>query len=64
MKEKNYYVSGFGGWFVISCRNIRKAKSAGVAEFGSGNVTKVRMATKKEVSEYIVWRGRVDSGEC
>lgn len=52
----NYYVEG-AGWFVVSAKNKRRAKSVGVNEFGRNNVRCVRKATPKEVAEFTAIKG-------
>jgi hypothetical protein len=50
-----YYVAA-GQWFVVRCRNKKRARTLGVDEFGRGNVSEVRPATKEECAEYVRWK--------
>lgn len=54
---KNYYVEGTG-WFVVSARNKREARSVGVDEFGRGNVRFVREASQDEVEDFVSQKGK------
>ena len=52
-----YLVEGFGGWFVICCRDARVARRWGVQEFGRGGTLKVHPATYTETDLYARERG-------
>lgn len=54
---KAYYVGSYQGWFVVTCRTPRQAKSQGVLEFGRGNVKEVREATPEEIATYKSIKG-------
>ena len=54
---KTYYVDSHQGWFVVTCRTKRQAKSEGVFEFGRGNVKEVREATPEEIATFKSIRG-------
>jgi len=58
-----YYVDSHGGWFCIQARTKRKARSAGVEEFGRGGVNECRRATPEEKKDYIRQKGHIDDYE-
>lgn len=54
----NYFVEGWGYWFVVAAKNKREAKSIGVEEWGRGMVKDVRRATQQEVDSYVTQKGK------
>ena len=54
----SYYVSSYGGWFVVNTTSKRKAHSEGVAEFGRGMVKTVRRATQADIDYFVSQKGK------
>lgn len=54
---KFYYVESYGSWFIVKTNRKTKAKSAGVKDFGRGNVKSVRLATDDEVNYFKSVKG-------
>ena len=57
-----WYVDGGGlGWFIVRASNAKIAKSAGVAEWGRGNVNLVRRASNPEVDYFASLKGEIET---
>lgn len=54
---KYYFVQGYGLWMIVKALNERKARSAGVEEYGRGKTALVRIATTDEVEDFIRQKG-------
>ncbi len=52
----DYYVDGFGTWFVVSSQSRGAVRELANQEYGRSHVKEIRPATLSEVSEYLRWK--------
>lgn len=56
---KTWYVESNAAWFLVKAKTKAIAKSEGVAEFGRGITTNVRLATEDEIRYFVALKSEI-----